>query len=212
MTARYQSLLFTPSVLRAQEQAGSRSAYENFLAKRPEDAERADVLGPQEANFIAARDSFYMGSVSEDGWPYIQHRGGAPGFVRVLDEKTIGFADFRGNRQYISVGNLAVDDRVSLFLMDYPNRARLKLIGRARVVETGNETDLLARLTDPAYPGKVERGIVIEVEAFDWNCSQHILPRFTTAQLRPEIDRLAGRIRELEAELAKRSGAEAPPG
>ena len=208
MTARYQSLLFTPSVLRAQEQAGSRSAYENFLAKRPEDAERADVLGPQEANFIAARDSFYMGSVSEDGWPYIQHRGGAPGFVRVLDEKTIGFADFRGNRQYISVGNLAVDDRVSLFLMDYPNRARLKLIGRARVVETGNETDLLARLTDPAYPGKIERGIVIGVEAFDWNCSQHILPRFATAQLRPEIDRLAGRIRELEAELAKRSGAD----
>lgn len=163
---------------------------------------RNDRLGPSEAGFIAARDSFYMATVSETGWPYIQHRGGPQGFVRVLDERTLGFADFRGNRQYVSVGNLAVNDRVSLFFMDYPNRTRLKLLGRARIVEA-SDGEALARLDVPGYRAAIERGFLITVEAFDWNCPQHITPRFDLTNVEQSGTGLHQRIAELEVELAQ---------
>lgn len=181
MAHKFAELAFTPTVRAVQERMGSRKAY----AKAEGGPDYHDRLGEVEARFIAARDSFYMATVSETGWPYIQHRGGPPGFVKVLDERTLGFADLRGNRQYISVGNLLDDNRVALIFMDYPHRARLKLLGRARTVALDEEPELVAGLAVPGYPAKIERGVLISVEAFDWNCSQHITPRFT-------IDELAG--------------------
>jgi hypothetical protein len=157
---------------------GSRRGYARLHGGAP----HHDRLGPQEAAFIGARDSFYMATVSEIGWPYIQHRGGPKGFLRVLDETTIGFADFSGNRQYVSIGNIAREDRVSLFLMDYPNRTRLKILGRARVVAL-DDAAALARFTVPDYRARVERGLLIEVAAFDWNCPQHITPRYTIDEI-----------------------------
>jgi hypothetical protein len=203
MGHRYADLAFTPAVRAIQETLGSRKAY----ARLDQGPRRHDRLGPQEAGFIAARDSVYLATVSETGWPYIQHRGGPAGFVKVLDETTIGFADYRGNRQYISVGNLQTDDRVSLFFMDYPHQARLKLMGRARLVGIEAEPELIARLAMPDYPAKVERGFVIAVEAFDWNCSQHITPRFTPAEVTEAIAPLQTRLGELEAELAALSAS-----
>jgi uncharacterized protein len=175
---RFAELAFTASVKAVQEQSGSRRGYSRIEAGE----DYHHVLGPDEAAFIAARDSFYMATVSETGWPYIQHRGGPTGFLRVLDEKTIGFVDFRGNRQYVSVGNLQSDERVSLFLMDYPNRARLKILGRVRMTGA-DDSETLRRLSMPEYGARVERGVLISVEAFDWNCPQHITPRFTLAEI-----------------------------
>lgn len=197
MTARYLNLLFSPAVKAVQQEYGSRDAY----AKRDGDSD-PDILTAKEAQFIATRDSFYMASVGASGWPYVQHRGGPMGFLRVLGERTIGFADFRGNRQYVSVGNLADDNRVALFLMDYPRRARLKLLGRAKSLSFSEASELATALIDQNYPAKVERAIVIELEAFDWNCSQHITERFTLAEIEPAIAALKSRIAELEAELA----------
>jgi len=176
MGHRFAEIAFTPSVKRAQEQMGSRTAYARF----EHEPAHHDRLGAQEAGFIAVRDSFYLASVGETGWPYVQHRGGPKGFLRVLDETTLGFADFRGNRQYVSVGNITQNDRVSLFLMDYPNRTRLKILGRARIIGAGHAAiDRLA----VAGGARVERGVVIAVEAFDWNCPQHIAPRYTLEEL-----------------------------
>jgi uncharacterized protein len=198
MTSRYLNLVFSPSVKAAQQQKGSRDAY----AKR-DGANEPDRLTENEAQFIASRDSFYMASVGAGGWPYLQHRGGPPGFIKVLGERTLGLADFRGNGQYISVGNLADDSRVALFMMDYARRARLKLLGRARPVDLADAPDLAAALTDPAYGAKIERGIIIDVEAFDWNCPQHITPRFTLAEIEPSVAALKARIADLEGELAR---------
>ena len=178
MGHRFAALAFTESVREVQETLGSRAGY----AAMDKGEDTNHVLAEREAAFIGARDSFYMASVSETGWPYVQHRGGPGGFVRVLDERTIGFADFRGNRQYVSVGNLRKDDRVALIFMDYPNRARLKVLGRVRLVG-GGEAGLLARLEVPGYRARVERGFIIRIEAFDWNCSQHITPRYTEAEV-----------------------------
>jgi hypothetical protein len=180
MGHKFAELSFTSHVRAVQEEQGSRKAYAKFYGG----PDHHDRLGDAEAAFIAARDSFYMATVSETGWPYIQHRGGPAGFVKVLDEKTIGFADFRGNRQYISVGNLANDNRVSLFFMDYPRQARLKMLGRARIVGLDGTPDVIEKLALPDYPAKVERGFVIGIEAFDWNCPQHITPRFTLAEIK----------------------------
>lgn len=196
MGHKFAELAFTPEVKAAQERNGSRLAYARMEAGE----DHHNVLGPSEAGFIAARDSFYMATVSETGWPYIQHRGGPIGFVRALDDKTIGFADFRGNRQYVSVGNLQSEDRVSLFLMDYPNRARLKILGRARIVDA-NDKETLRRLSMPEYRVQVERGILISIEAFDWNCPQHITPRFTLAEIEEGTAPLRQRIAELEEAL-----------
>jgi predicted pyridoxine 5'-phosphate oxidase superfamily flavin-nucleotide-binding protein len=198
MPHRFAEIAFTPTVKKVQEQLGSRLSY-----ARMEDAPEAinHHLSEAEAGFIAARNSFYMATVSETGWPYIQHRGGPTGFVRVLDEAMIGFADFRGNRQYVSVGNLMTDDRVSLFFMDYPNRTRLKLFGRAKIVGLDDQTTL-SRLETPDYRARVERGLLIKVEGFDWNCPQHITERFTLDEVRAMTASLTSRIAELEAKLA----------
>lgn len=205
MGRKYAGIAFTNTVKQVQTALGSRSSY----AKVETRGEAGDRLGENEAAFIAARDSFYMATVSETGWPYMQHRGGPAGFVRVLDEATLGFADFRGNRQYVSVGNLLGDDRVSLFFMDYANRARLKIFGRVRLVGEGGPSDLLARLRVPGHAVPVERGFVIGVEAFDWNCPQHITPRYTLSQVEQATAALRGRVAELEA-LLKHHGIEAP--
>ncbi len=203
MTARYLNLLFTPAVKAVQEKNGSRDAY----AKR-DSASQPDRLAENEAQFIATRDSFYIASVGASGWPYVQHRGGPVGFVKVLDKRTLGFADFRGNRQYVSVGNLADDNRVALFMMDYPRRARLKVLGRARTVDLAGMPELAAALIDETYGAKVERGIIIDVEAFDWNCPQHITERYTLAEIEPTIDAFKSRVSELENEIARlKSGA-----
>jgi uncharacterized protein len=155
-----------------------------------------DELTPLEIDFIAQRDSFYQATVSESGWPYVQFRGGPMGFLKVVDSKTIGYADFRGNVQYVSVGNLNADDRVSLILMDYPNRQRLKLLGHARIVHESDEPELLALLRTDGYKARVERGVIITVAAFDWNCPQHITPRYTEAEVNAAIAPL---MAELEA-------------
>ena len=204
MPHRYAEIAFTPMVKKAQEQFGSRNAYAR-MEGAPET--RNHLLGQAEAQFIAARNSFYMATVSETGWPYIQHRGGPTGFVRVLDETTIGFADFSGNRQYISLGNLANDDRVSLFFMDYPNKTRLKLFGRAKVVGLDDDATL-SLLETPDYRARVERGFLIRVEGFDWNCPQHITERYTLDEVRAMTASLTARIAELEQQLAQAAGAE----
>lgn len=179
MPHAFASIAFTPAVKKIQESRGSRAAYARMEGT-------ADLvnrhLGEVEAAFLAARDSFYMASVGETGWPYVQHRGGPTGFVRVLDPSTIGFADFRGNRQYVTVGNVGQEPRVAMFFMDYPNRTRLKIFGRARLVGI-EDHELLSRLELPHYRARVEHAFVITVEAFDWNCSQHITPRYTREEM-----------------------------
>lgn len=199
MGHRFADIAFTPAVRAMQDAMGSRKAYARLDGPEVSHA----VLGEAEASFIAARDSVYMATVGETGWPYIQHRGGPAGFVRVLDETTIGFADFRGNRQYVSVGNIADNDRVSLFFMDYASRTRLKLLGRARAVDVSDPV-VADRLVVPGYRAHPERGILIDVEAFDWNCSQHITPRFSLAQVETATAPLRARIEELEGQLKAR--------
>jgi predicted pyridoxine 5'-phosphate oxidase superfamily flavin-nucleotide-binding protein len=176
MGHKFSEIAFTPAVKSLQERSGSRRSYARFESG----ADNHNVIGSAEAHFISARDSFYMASTSETGWPYIQHRGGPKGFLQVLNAKELGFAELSGNRQFITQGNLLGDDRVSLFLMDYPNRSRLKIFGRARVSE---DAELMARLTMPDYGAKVERAVVIALEAFDWNCPKHITPRYTVEEL-----------------------------
>jgi len=187
----FAEITFTASVKTAQTLYGSRETNRRF--ESAEDAR--NQLGERETEFIATRDSFYQATVSESGWPYVQHRGGPVGFLKALDERTIGFADFRGNVQYLSVGNLNADNRIAMILMDYANRKRLKIWGRARIVHNSEDPELLAQLEVPSYRARVERGIVIQVEAFDWNCPQHITPRYSQA----EVDRmLAPLLAEIE--------------
>ncbi len=203
MTRTYSSdVAFTPAVKAMQEKLGSRAGY----ARMEEKGGWQTAVTPDLAGFLAQRESFYLATASAEGQPYIQHRGGPKGFLRVIDDKTLGFADFGGNRQYISLGNLSENDRAQIFLMDYANRRRVKIWGRARVVE--DDPFLLERLADPDYPGKPERAILFAVEAWDVNCPQHITPRFTEADLAPGIGKLKARILELEAEVArlKRAG------
>lgn len=175
MARAFARIAFTPRVQAAQTRMGSRDAYRTAELGAAEVVE----LSPYEIEFIGARDSFYQGTVGENGWPYVQHRGGPTGFLKILGPHTIGYADFSGNRQYISVGNLDGDDRVSLFLMDYPGQRRLKIWGRARLIDEDAEPALVARLESPDYRARVERGVIITVEAFDWNCPKYITPRFT---------------------------------
>lgn len=198
MSNSFGRIAFTRSVRAVQEAMGSAQHYADSDVGTP-------ALGPDEVAFIGARDSFYMASVGETGWPYVQHRGGPPGFLKTLGEMRIGFADFRGNRQYVSTGNLLTDDRVALILVDYPHRMRLKILGHARVVSL-DQTEILEKLQTPGYRARVERGFVIEVAAFDWNCPQHIVPRFSKAELEPTISAFQARIAELERALGKRGG------
>jgi predicted pyridoxine 5'-phosphate oxidase superfamily flavin-nucleotide-binding protein len=197
MARAFAEIAFTPKVRAVQKSMGSAGSYAAFLD--PE-ADRSDRLGDAEADFIAARDGFYQATISESGWPYVQFRGGPAGFVKVLDEKTIAYADFRGNRQYLSAGNLDGNDRVSLILMDYPNRRRLKIWGRAKLVDAKDDPQLLARLQDKSYRGLPERAVVISVEAVDWNCPQHIPQRLTMQELEPLISPLRDEIDRLKAE------------
>ena len=196
MGHKFAEIAFTDSVREVQEALGSRKAYAKFESG----ADSNQALGDNERAFIERRDSFYMASVSETGWPYVQHRGGPAGFVRVLDDNRIGFADFAGNRQYISVGNLRKDDRVSLFFMDYPNRTRLKMLGRVRLIGD-DEVELRERLAVPGYRARVERGFVIDIEAFDWNCPQHITPRFTETEVAAIVEPLQREIEALKTRL-----------
>lgn len=182
MAHQFAALTFTPTVRELQNRAGSRSSY----APMDEGDDYNHLLTEREAGFIAQRDSMYMASVSETGWPYIQHRGGPVGFVKIIDESHIGFADYSGNRQYLSTGNFLNNDRVALFFMDYPNRRRLKLLGRVTQVDPEMKETLQA-LSDDDYVAMVEKAFVIRVEAFDWNCPQHITPRFTEQQIREEL-------------------------
>ena len=195
MPMKFAEIMFTPSVRAAQTRYGSRAINERFeLAEEP-----GDTLGPVEAAFVEARDGFYQATVNDDGWPYVQFRGGPAGFLKVLDERTIGYADFRGNIQYLSVGNLADNDRISLILMDYPNRRRLKIWARARIVHQDEDPEMLARLEVPTYRARIERAVVMTIEAVEWNCPQHITPRFTQAEIDEAVVPLKNRITELEA-------------
>lgn len=200
MAQTFLHTMFGPGSRALQQAAGSRASY----ARMEAGAGEVDWLTDREADFITARESFYMASVSEDGWPYIQHRGGPPGFLRRIGGNRIGFADYRGNRQYLSTAYLAADDRVALFLMDYANRRRLKLIGHALV---SDDPAVMAQLMPPGYPAEAERAFLIDVVGFDWNCPQHITPRFTEAEVRrgsqpllDELARLRARVTELEGE------------
>jgi predicted pyridoxine 5'-phosphate oxidase superfamily flavin-nucleotide-binding protein len=195
MTYNFLDTLSTPAVKAAQAANGSGEFWSGFHGNRT-----FDRLTENEIGFIAQRDSFYMASVSENGWPYVQHRGGPPGFLRVLDDRTLAFADFRGNRQYISTGNLTADDRVALILVDYPGRQRLKVLAHVEIKDLAADPDLTAKLATPGYKAKAERAIMLHLEAFDWNCPQHITPRFTEAELAPALAPIRDRISELEAE------------
>jgi len=195
MAYGFLDILATPAVRATQAALGSGATWSAF------DGDRAfDRFTDNEAAFIAERDSFYLASVSESGWPYVQHRGGPPGFLKVLDEKTLALPDFAGNRQYISLGNVSADDRVSLILVDYPRRARLKILARMEAVDLSGDPELAERLALPGYRARVERALVLRLETFDWNCPQHITPRFTAAEIEAGAQPLRARLAELEAE------------
>ncbi len=197
MTQFISDVAFTPTVKAVQDRLGSRGTY----ARVEEKGGWSDAVSNDLASFIAERDSFYLATATTDGQPYIQHRGGPKGFLKVLDGHTLAFADFSGNRQYISMGNLAENDKAYIFLMDYPSRRRVKIWGRAEVVE--NDPELMNRLADPSYKGLPERVFLFRVTAWDINCPQHIQPRFTEEEIKPEVDKLRDRISELEAEVER---------
>jgi predicted pyridoxine 5'-phosphate oxidase superfamily flavin-nucleotide-binding protein len=187
----------TPSVRAAQAAMGADRLWTDFKGHRA-----FDHFGDDEAAFIAERDSFYMATVSETGWPYVQHRGGPPGFLKLIDDRTLAFADYRGNRQYISTGNLAANDRAALILMDYVHRARLKIYAHVETVALDADPDLAARVALPGYKAVFERIFVLRLAAFDWNCPQHITPRYSEAEVREGIRSLQDRLTQLETENA----------
>ncbi len=194
MAAKFLELMVTPSVARAQEHyfGGAMDVH----GERPRDA-----LTNDEEQFIVARDSFYMATVTETGWPYVQHRGGQSGFLHVVSPTTLAFADYKGNRQMLSTGNVAVNDRVCLFLMDYPQRTRLKILGHARIEDARQHPELVAKFSEPDIRRIVERIFFIEVVSFDWNCPKYITPRYTAAEVEEAVAPLQQRIAELETKL-----------
>jgi predicted pyridoxine 5'-phosphate oxidase superfamily flavin-nucleotide-binding protein len=194
MAGKFLELAFTPNVLAAQEKYFGRA---QNLPPQPE----RDALTDDEAQFIGSRDSFYLATVSESGWPYLQHRGGKPGFLRVVSPTQLAFADYPGNRQMLSAGNLAANHRVCLFLMDYPQRTRLKILGHARVVDAREHPALVAQVAGPETRGMVERVFLIDVISYDWNCPKYITPRYTAAEVEEAVAPLRARIAELEAQL-----------
>ena len=200
MSTPASDVAFSPAVKALQERHGSRAGY----ARMEEKGGWKREITPDLAAFLAGRDSFYLATASAAGQPYIQHRGGPKGFLKVLDAGRLAFADFGGNRQYITAGNLSENDRAHVFLMDYPNRQRIKIWGRARVVE--DDPELMERLLTPGYKAKPERAILFEVEAWDANCPQHITPRYSEAEIAPAVAKLQARIEELEAEVARLRG------
>lgn len=195
MAHRFLDLAFTPSVLAAQQRYFGRS---QVLPPAPGD----DALGPEEKAFIESRDSFYLSSVSETGWPYVQHRGGPAGFAKVVSPSEVVFADFKGNRQMLTTGNVASNDRVCLFLMDYPQRERLKIFGHAEVLDAREHPELISQATASELAKNVERLVRIRVVGFDWNCPKYITPRYTTDEVQTAMEPMKARIRQLEEELA----------
>ncbi len=200
MTQPTSDIAFTPAVKACQARLGSRAGYARMAEKK----DWQDKVTPELAGFLGERDSFYLATASAAGRPYIQHRGGPKGFLKVLDAGRLAFADFGGNRQYITAGNLSENDRAAIFLMDYANRQRIKLWGRARVVE--DDAELLERLVEPDYAAKPERAVVFEIEAWDVNCPQQITRRYTEHQIAPALAKLQARIDALEAEMAGLKG------
>ena len=196
MPRRYTELTFTDSVKRTQQRYGSRE--QGLQLERMD--RQDDRLSDREAAFISDRDGFYVASVGENGWPYLQFRGGPRGFVKVVDERTLAYADFRGNLQYITMGNIQHDNRVALFFMDYANRRRLKVMARAEIIEASKFTERTRKLVAPNDRAPVERTVLYHVEAFDWNCPQHITPRWTEEEMAPIIGKMQSRLRELTEE------------
>lgn len=194
----FAEIAFTESVKETQERYGTRRANERLAS-----LDRLNEITVNEADFISARDGFYLATVNSDGYPYVQFRGGPKGFLKVLDERTLGFADFRGNLQYISAGNLSFSSKAALILMDYPNQSRLKIFAELDVVDASDDPEMIGRLTVPGYPAKVERAMILNVTAYDWNCPQHITPRFTLEEIESATEPLRNRIAELEAEVAR---------
>jgi uncharacterized protein len=197
MSHKFFDLTFTESVKKAQEKYGSRRNYARFEGGQP------DFYGLMDAerDFIEQRDGFYLATAGENGQPYIQFRGGPPGFLKVLDDQTLGFADFRGNLQYISVGNLSMNKKAALFLMDYANQRRLKILAEVEVKDARDAPELIEKLAVPDYKAKVERAMILHLEAFDWNCPQHITPRYTMEEIRQMIAPMNEHIARLEKEI-----------
>ena len=195
MPRKFTQIAFTPSVKAFQEQYGSREMYARMEENGPEN----DTIIPLVQEFIKDRDSFYLGTRNENGWPYIQFRGGKPGFLKIIDQKTLGFVDFAGNCQYLTIGNLAVDDRIFLFLMDYANQRRLKIWGRAKVIF--DDPDLLEQLKMPDDNAEAQRAILIKVEAWDWNCPKYIPRKYSQAEVNQITAPLQARIAELEKQI-----------
>lgn len=198
MSYGFLDIAMTPSVKAVQAAMGSKSLWADFKSNRA-----PDRFTENEAAFIAERDSFYMATVSETGWPYVQHRGGPCGFLKLVDDRTLAFADYRGNRQYISVGNLAADNRTCLFLMDYARRARLKIYASVEMVAPEAHPDLTALITIPDYRAKLKRIFRLRLQALDWNCSQHITPRFTEREIAEAVRPLRERLAQLETANAE---------
>jgi predicted pyridoxine 5'-phosphate oxidase superfamily flavin-nucleotide-binding protein len=192
------SLAFTPAVKTLQERHGSRRQYERMERATPSEPH----FGPMELEFLSERDSLYWATTGSTGWPYIQHRGGPKGFLKVIDDHTLALADFRGNKQYISAGNLLTDSRVAIIMVDYPQQTRLKILGRVEVLEGEPAREWIERVRTPGYKAAIERVFVIHVEAFDWNCPQHITPRYTAEEIQEAVQPLEERLRALELENA----------
>lgn len=197
MAKNFAEIAFTKSVKAQQERYGSRKSY-----ARMETIERGTELTFSETDFISERDSFYLATVGENGYPYIQFRGGPKGFLKTLDSKTLAYADFQGNLQYISVGNLSRNNKAALILMDYPNRQRLKIYANIEVIEAKDAPEIIAKIADPNYSAKIERAMILHIEAFDWNCPQHITPRYTLKEIETATEPLRNRVKELEDEIA----------
>lgn len=204
MSHKFYEIMFTDAVKAAQERYGSRRQYEKIQHGKA----RGEVLADAEIDFIEQRDGFYMATVGEQLHPYLQYRGGRRGFLKILDERTLGFADFRGNLQYISVGNLRANNKAALFLMDYANQRRLKILAETEVKDAGDAPELIERLRDAGYEAKIERAIILHVEAFDWNCPQHITPRYTIDEIKTMVQPMNEYIERLEKEIKELKGRE----
>ena len=199
MSPNFGSLVFTPAVKALQARYGSRRQYARLEASGSSPAR----LGPEESEFIGERDTFYIATLGSTGWPYVQHRGGPKGFLKVIDERTVAFADFRGNKQYISTGNLMTDNRAAIILVDYPRQLRLKILGRVEIFEGEQAREWIHKVRDSEYKAFTERVYVIRIHAFDWNCQQHIIPRYTEEEIREAVAPAENRMRELEQENEK---------
>lgn len=202
MSKHYGLIAFTDDVRAVQHQYGSDAFYDRKRVQAKA-VSGPDPLTDDEREYLAERDNFFLASVGATGWPYVQYRGGPPGFLRVIDDHTIGWADSRGNLQYITTGNLAGDNRVAIIALDYAHKRRLKIFGRARVVAAADDPALMADLAEGSYDAVVERAVVVDVEAYDWNCHQHITPRFTAAELEPQLASLRQQLSALRAENAE---------